>query len=72
MYYDDHQPPHFHARYQDHRAAIALDGILLAGSLPRIAMGLVEEWASLHHEELIQDWKLAQGHEPLKLIPPLP
>jgi hypothetical protein len=36
--YDDHLPPHFHARYGDDRAAIKINGEVLAGSLPRRAL----------------------------------
>lgn len=33
MYFWDHQPPHFHARYAEHQAAIAIgDGTVLVGA----------------------------------------
>jgi Domain of unknown function (DUF4160) len=35
MYFWDHQPPHFHACYAEHQAAIAIgDGTVLVGELP--------------------------------------
>jgi hypothetical protein len=35
MYFDDHAPPHFHARYSGQEAAIGMDPLtLLAGALP--------------------------------------
>ena len=47
MYYRDHAPPHFHAIYGDDEAVIEVDtGTVLAGSLPRRAMHLIEEWRS--------------------------
>ena len=72
MYFNDHPPPYFHAIYGEYEAVIAIESLLvLEGSLPRRALGLVLEWAGLHTAELLADWELcrAQAH-PLK-IPPL-
>ena len=44
--YDEHLPHHFHARYGDGLATIALDGAVLAGTLSRRALGLVRRWAA--------------------------
>jgi hypothetical protein len=47
MYYDDHPPPHFHARYGRHIAVIDIDTLaVLRGRLPPRALGLVIEWAA--------------------------
>ncbi len=44
MYYDDHIPAHFHVRYAEHRAKIAIDTLDLTDSeLPRRALALVLE-----------------------------
>jgi hypothetical protein len=32
MYYDDHNPPHFHVRYNDSRAVISINDLLLVES----------------------------------------
>jgi hypothetical protein len=73
MYYNDHDPPHFHARYGEHRARIAIDtGAALDGDLPPRAARLVREWADLHRDELVHNWQLAQVLEPLNQIEPLP
>jgi hypothetical protein len=51
MYYDDHDPPHFHAYYGDDQVVIEIDTLApREGRLPRRAMGLVLEWASEHRE----------------------
>ncbi|MFD3006595.1 DUF4160 domain-containing protein [Thermus tengchongensis] len=72
MFYDDHPPPHFHARYGDHEALIGIvDLRVLAGSLPPKAMALVVEWALLHQGELMDNWHRARRREPLVPIPPL-
>ena len=72
MYYNDHDPPHFHVRYGEHQALLGIrDPRLLAGSLPPRALGLVIEWASRYREELWANWERARRGEPLVPIPPL-
>lgn len=72
MYYSDHARPHFHARYGEYRMSIAIeDGEVLAGEFPRRARSLVREWAALHREELMADWRLAREHRALNSIKPL-
>jgi Domain of unknown function (DUF4160) len=68
----NHPLAHFHAEYGEHAASIALDGTVLAGSLPPRALRLVREWAQLHEDELGTNWERAQRHEPLVKIDPLP
>ena len=35
MYYDDHNPPHFHAEYNGNKALIEIDGArVIKGALP--------------------------------------
>ncbi|MDE0269014.1 MAG: DUF4160 domain-containing protein [Acidimicrobiaceae bacterium] len=53
MYYGDHSPPHFHARYGDQEAVLGIDGLaVIRGRLPPWANGLVVEWAIQHRTEL--------------------
>lgn len=72
MYYDDHAPPHFHVRYGDQRAIMAIATLaVIDGELSPRVRGLVTEWAALHRDERLEDWQLAGRHAPLKPIPPL-
>jgi hypothetical protein len=72
MFFDDHQPPHFHAEYGDDLALIDVCNLsIFAGRLPPRVMGLVIEWASLHREELLADWERAQALQELQKIAPL-
>ncbi len=72
MFYDDHNPPHFHARYGGQGASIKIDDFaVLEGGLPPRAIGLVIEWAEIHKEELLRDWRLAVENKPLVPIEPL-
>ena len=72
MFYDDHNPPHFHARYGKDGVAIEIISLrVLEGQIPARALGLVMEWALQHQKELLQDWNLAKNNKPLKKIAPL-
>lgn len=72
MYYNDHAPPHFHAKYGEFEAAIAIDnGEIVDGRLPPRVLGLVQEWRAYHRSELAEDWKLARERRALKRIEPL-
>jgi len=72
MYYNDHAPPHFHAKYGDLEAVIAIDsGAVIEGRLPPRALGLVQEWREYHRTELTEDWKLAWERKALNRIEPL-
>ena len=72
MYFDDHLPPHFHARYGDNDAVIVIDSLeVLRGNLPRRAYQLVGEWTATHREELLANWERARNREPLKKVEPL-
>lgn len=72
MFYDDHNPPHFHARYGSYKVAIKIrDFAVLEGCLPPKAMGLVMEWAAIHKDELLLDWEAAKEKKPMLPIEPL-
>ena len=72
MYYSDHLPPHFHARYGSQRGRVAIDDMrMLDGDLSPRVRGLVIEWAALHQQELRRNWELAGAQQPLERIRPL-
>src|SRR5437016_3089071 len=72
MYYRDHPPPHFHAEYGSFEAQIRIDPPgLLRGYLPPRALSLVIEWAVLHRDELIENWRRLIQRQPLIRIPGL-
>ena len=73
LYFADHPPPHFHARYGEHEAQIEIStGEVRHGWLPRRALVLVQEWTAIHRAELLADWERAERQEPLVSIEPLP
>ena len=72
MYWGDHGPPHFHARYGGAKASIVIEDLsVLAGSLPPRALGLVVEWGALHKDELEAAWRKASENQPVDPIEPL-
>ena len=67
----EHQPPHFHAYYAEHKAAVDIQTCeILEGELPKKQKKLVLAWAELHQEELMANWKLVMnGENPFKINP---
>ncbi len=72
MFYDEHDPPHFHAEYSGNKAVFDFEGNVLRGNLfSKTATKLVREWIDLHVAELKEDWKLARESKEIKKIEPL-
>ena len=71
MYYRDHAPPHFHALYGEYEVLIGISTGDVNGTFPKRALAHVEEWRTLHREELLNTWTLARASKPLPKIEPL-
>ena len=75
MYWEisgQHHAAHFHARYAEHEAVVGIEPLtVLEGSLPPRSLGHVMEWATLHKQDLLDDWDRAIRHERLARIEPL-
>jgi hypothetical protein len=72
MFYDEHNPPHFHAQYGEHTCCINIHTFgIMEGHLPARALGLVIEWAILHQKELLDNWNNIENKMPLNKIEPL-
>lgn len=72
FYFRDHNPPHFHARYGEYEAEILIKDLSVdMGYLPPRVLGLVLEWAYMHKEELMENWKIGQAGGMFKQISPL-
>jgi hypothetical protein len=71
MYYREHPPPHFHAKYSGETGVFDIETLqLIEGSLPSRVRGLVVEWASEHQAELRQNWEASvSGKHPVKIEP---
>jgi Domain of unknown function (DUF4160) len=71
MYYRDHAPPHFHALYGESEVTINISTGEVSGNFPKRALAHVQEWRTLHSEELLNTWTLARASKPLPRIEPL-
>lgn len=71
MYYDDHNPPHFHAFYGDYKARFNLNGELIEGNMPSSKVKLIAAWTLIHKDELFANWELSKNSESLYNINPL-
>ena len=71
MLYDDHRPPHFHAEYGEYKVTVDINTGVVEGRFPRRALKALLEWYELYREQLLEDWTLAEQHQPLNRIPPL-
>lgn len=72
MYWNEHNPPHFHAIYGSDAAEIGISPIqLLEGELPTRAGSMVFEWAALHQGELAANWELLRNRQTPLAIEPL-
>ena len=66
MYFQDHNPPHFHAKYGEYIGIFDIKTAdIIEGELPRRALRLVQDWAELHQAELMKNWECAQSNNPV-------
>jgi hypothetical protein len=69
MFYEDHPPPHIHARYNEFKARYDIaSGELLSGQLPKQAHRLVQEWISLNTQNLADNWARMENGEQMEYI----
>lgn len=66
-----HNVPHIHAEYSGEEIALALDGTVLEGSIPKNKLKLLEAWMEIHREDLEANWKLLTDGEQFFRIDPL-
>jgi Domain of unknown function (DUF4160) len=72
MYFDDHGPPHFHARHAEGSAKVRIDTLeVIESSLGRRQLRFVLAWAELHQDELFENWRRARAGETLQQVEPL-
>ena len=71
MRYNDHPPPHFHARYGGQDVTVEIMTGRVSGTMSRPALNLIWAWLDLHRDELLANWELARAQEALQSVPPL-
>ena len=69
VYFNEHPPPHFHAKVVEHQAVIDIDSPeLTAGSLPVAKRRKVLAWASTRQAALRKAFHTAIAREPVEPI----
>ena len=71
MFWKDHMPPHFHARYGGEEIIMDIESGVIQGSMSKRAVNLINEWRLLHVDDLRNDWNLAMSKSALNEIQPL-
>ena len=72
MYFNEHNPPHFHVEYNEHKASIEISNLgVMEGKLPAKVLGLVVEWAESNQEALLHNWNTIKTTGEYHTIDPL-
>ncbi|HYR75588.1 MAG TPA: DUF4160 domain-containing protein [Pyrinomonadaceae bacterium] len=71
MNYNDHLPPHFHARYNEDEVTVEIETGLVQGRMSRQALRMVLEWSEKYQQELMNNWNRARARRSLQQVPPL-
>jgi len=72
MFFKEHNPPHFHAKYEGQIAVFDIKTLkIIAGNLPPNAKKLIKKWAKLYQKELLHNWENSQKDGKFKPIKPL-
>lgn len=70
MFFNEHNPPHFHVTYGDYKAIVDINEEVVRGFMPKRALKILFEWMELHKEELLLNWEKCQyGINPDKIEP---
>ena len=72
MYWNEHNPPHFHVEYAEHKATVLIqEGIVSRGFLPNKQLKLVLAWCEIYRDDLMQNWALSEQGKAMNPVPPL-
>ncbi len=68
IFFNDHNPPHFHAVYGEYNGYFDINTLeMIEGDLPRKAQALIREWAESYQDDMMNMWE----NKLLKKLPPL-
>jgi hypothetical protein len=71
MFYNDHEPAHFHAVYGGFEITVEIESGVVRGTFPPRALSHVQEWREMHKGKLLENWQLARKRQPLNRVTPL-
>lgn len=59
LYFNDHNPPHFHAMYAEYEALIEINSLsVFRGKLPKKKEQEVLKWAKKNQKLLVEIWNV--------------
>lgn len=71
MFYEDHDPPHFHVRHADFKAKFAIADLSVLSSSGNVAgrdIVRIRTWTRANQTALLENWFRCQRGEPLQKI----
>ena len=71
IYWREHEPAHFHAKYGSDDIIVEIETGKVTGKISKRALSMIQEWRKIHKEELMNDWELAKQKKSLTKIEPL-
>lgn len=72
IYWEDHSPPHFHAKYNEFEIFVDIrKAVVIKGFFPAKELKLVLAWCEIYQDDLLNDWNLAKESKELVRIKPL-
>lgn len=71
MNFNEHNSPHFHAKYGEYQIIVQIESGIIEGKFPKRALNHVLEWYELHKEELLDNWNSLQEKGNYSKIKPL-
>ncbi|MBI1816602.1 MAG: DUF4160 domain-containing protein [Deltaproteobacteria bacterium] len=72
MFYNEHEPVHFHAEYQGQRGKFDLAGRMVVGNIEsKTALRLIRQWAREREAGIRTNWQRMKAGKPLETIAPL-
>ena len=71
MFWREHRPAHFHAKYGEDEVVVEIESGKVSGAMTKRALALVQEWRKLHKKDLLREWELAEQKKALFPIKPL-
>jgi hypothetical protein len=70
MFFNEHNPPHFHVTYGEFRITVEINTGVVIGKMPKRALNLIFEWMEQHKGELLDNWnRCQQGDSPISIEP---
>ena len=71
MNFNEHNPPHFHAKYGDFEIIVEINSGIVEGKFTKRALSMVMEWFDIHKDDLMINWELIRTTGEFKKIQPL-